>query len=263
MKPYLLMIVVWVCVTASVTSDDEVTPECASETKNLMAQEFKPSDATYQEPDVPIQKATFSMGCFWGVESVFGALPGVIRVKAGYTGGTKENPTYRSLGDHTETVEIEFDPERISYGRLLKTFWVNHDPTEINTVQYMSAIFYHDDNQKKLAEESKADQEKDLGKKTLTRISPASVFYDAEDYHQKYFLRQHTNFVKSLGLTNRDFLISWRATKLLGYITGNGDVEHLEQEKEALGLRDDHMSYLLAAQNSQTEGSCSAKKDEL
>ncbi|XP_038060621.1 peptide methionine sulfoxide reductase MsrA-like [Patiria miniata] len=257
-----LILVAVFCVT---TADEyEDTPVCTGETKRLMEQRFRPSHLSYQEPDVPTLKATFSMGCFWGVESVFGALPGVIRVKVGYTGGIKENPTYESLDDHTESVEIEFDPERITYASLLETFWANHNPSDLKPVQYMSAIFYHDYIQMKSAEDSKLNQRRVLGEDTLTKIKRAKVFYDAEDYHQKYFLRQHANFVQSLGLTDQDFLSSWRATKLLGYITGNGDEQNLKQEKDALGLTDDHMSYLAAARKSGKEGRCSAaKKDEL
>ncbi len=144
-----------------------------------------------------MQKATFGAGCFWGVESLFRALPGVTDVVVGYTGGKRENPTYEQVctgvTGHAEAVEVTFDESRVSYQELLKVFWANHNPTTLNQQgpdrgsQYRSVIFYHDEEQKKLAEESLHEVQNDWQQPIVTEITPASVFYRAEEYHQRYF----------------------------------------------------------------------------
>lgn len=146
-----------------------------------------------------LQKAIFGAGCFWGVESLFRKVPGVTDVMVGYTGGELENPTYedvcRSETGHAEAVEVTYDPEKVSYERLLEVFWNNHNPTTPNQQgpdrgsQYRSVIFYHNNEQKKLAENSKESLEKS-GKwrnPIVTEITPAQTFYKAEEYHQRYF----------------------------------------------------------------------------
>lgn len=144
------------------------------------------------------KKATFAAGCFWGVESLFRSVPGVTDVVVGYTGGHTENPTYEEVCSdttgHAEAVEVAFDPEKVSYDTLLYTFWQNHNPTTINEQgpdrgsQYRSVIFYHDEEQKKLAEESKKalDESGKWPKPVVTEIVPAGAFYRAEEYHQRY-----------------------------------------------------------------------------
>lgn len=146
-----------------------------------------------------LKKATFAAGCFWGVESVFRRVPGVADAVSGYTGGTMEQPTYEDVctdtTGHAEAVEVTYDPEKTSYERLLEVFWNNHDPTtpdrqgdDIGT-QYRSAIFYHDDEQKRLAEDSKQALERsgEWEGPIVTQIVPAGAFYRAEEYHQRYF----------------------------------------------------------------------------
>lgn len=146
-----------------------------------------------------LKKATFAAGCFWGVESVFRRVPGVADAIVGYTGGAMEHPTYEDVctgtTGHAEAVEAAYDPQIVSYERLLEVFWNNHDPTmpdrqgdDIGT-QYRSAIFYHDDEQQRSAEHSKQALERS-GKwedPIVTRIMPAQAFYKAEEYHQRYF----------------------------------------------------------------------------
>jgi len=147
------------------------------------------------------QTATFAAGCFWGVESAFRSLlgKGVVSTRVGYTGGQTENPTYEQVCSHTtghaEAVEVTFDPTKVTYTELLKLFWSIHDPTTPNRQgpdigsQYRSAIFYHGEDQRKLAEESMAKLAAS-GKtrsKIVTQIVPATTFYPAEDYHQQYF----------------------------------------------------------------------------
>ena len=143
--------------------------------------------------------ATFASGCFWCVEAVFQELKGVLSVTSGYTGGKIKNPTYREvcsgLTGHAEACQIIFDPAVISYDELLEAFWASHDPTTLNRqgadqgTQYRSAIFYHNEHQKQLAEAYKAklNSEKAFDKPIVTEISPAVIFYKAEDYHQNYF----------------------------------------------------------------------------
>jgi len=132
-------------------------------------------------------KAWFSMGCFWGPDELFSNIIGVISTRVGYAGGTKENPTYHSLGDHTETIEITYNPDKITYETLLKYFWENHDPINKQKTQYQSIIFYHNSHQKLLAESSKQMEQKQYSTPILTEIRPAETFYEAEEYHQKYF----------------------------------------------------------------------------
>lgn len=138
-----------------------------------------------------IQKATLALGCFWHPDDFFSKVPGVSHTTAGYSGGQKINPTYHDLGDHTESVEISFDPEKISYTELLKHFWQEHNPTLPHKTQYKSIIFYHDAEQKKLAEQTLQSKEQELGKKIATEIRPAQTFYRAEDYHQKYYRKNN------------------------------------------------------------------------
>ena len=143
--------------------------------------------------------ATLAAGCFWCVEAVFQELKGVLSVTSGYTGGKIKNPTYREvcsgLTGHAEACQIKFDPAVITYDELLEAFWSSHDPTTLNRqgadqgTQYRSAIFYHNEDQKKLAESYKAklNAENAFDKPIVTEISQASVFYKAEDYHQNYY----------------------------------------------------------------------------
>lgn len=146
--------------------------------------------------------ATFGAGCFWGVEESFRALDGVLDVTVGYSGGTVENPTYEQVctdrTGHAEVVRVEFDPARISYEKLLETFWSCHDPTQRNRQgpdvgrQYRSVIFYHNDDQRQTAEASRAALEAGgrYSRPIATEILPAQPFYKAEEYHQQY-LRKH------------------------------------------------------------------------
>jgi methionine-S-sulfoxide reductase len=145
------------------------------------------------------EKAVFAGGCFWCMQHPFDELKGVVSTTVGYTGGHKENPSYEEVcsGEtgHTEAIEIQFDPTQITYAKLLDVLWRNIDPTTSNRQfadvgsQYRAAIFYHDEEQKQLAESSK--EEMDCSgihdKPIVTEIVPASVFYKAEEYHQKYY----------------------------------------------------------------------------
>ncbi len=147
----------------------------------------------------PLAKATFAGGCFWCMEEVFEAVDGVVSVISGYTGGRQAHPTYEEVSaggtGHAEAVEILFDPARVSYEKLLQVFWRNIDPTTPDRQfcdaghQYRSAIFYHDEMQRRLAEASKLaiERTKPFKEPIVTEIVPASPFYPAEDYHQDFY----------------------------------------------------------------------------
>jgi peptide-methionine (S)-S-oxide reductase len=142
--------------------------------------------------------ATFGAGCFWGVETTFRNVKGVKDVTVGYLGGTMPNPTYKDVctgrTGHAEVVEVVYDPAEVSYEKLLDVFWENHNPTTLNRqgpdvgTQYRSAIFYHNEDQKRIAEESKARLAASgrFPRPIVTEITPATTFYKAEDYHQRY-----------------------------------------------------------------------------
>lgn len=142
--------------------------------------------------------ATFGAGCFWGVEVTFRNVPGVKDAVVGYLGGTLPNPTYKDVctgrTGHAEVVQVTYDPSEVSYDKLLDVFWENHNPTTLNRqgpdvgTQYRSAVFYHTPEQKRAAEESKALLEASarFRRPIVTEITPASTFYLAEDYHQRY-----------------------------------------------------------------------------
>lgn len=143
--------------------------------------------------------ATFGSGCFWCTEAIFQNLKGVQKVESGYSGGKVKNPTYKEvcsgLTGHAEVVQVTYDPAVISFDELLEIFWQTHDPTTLNRqgadvgTQYRSAIFYHNENQKNLAEEykKKLDASGAFNDPIVTEITPYTVFYKAEDYHQNYY----------------------------------------------------------------------------
>jgi peptide-methionine (S)-S-oxide reductase len=147
-----------------------------------------------------VEKATFGAGCFWGVESAFRELPGVLDVSVGYSGGTRPEPTYEDVCSgatgHAEVVDVEFDPERVSYDELLGRFWEIHDPTTPNRqgpdvgTQYRSAIFFHSPEQEAAAMHSRDEAQARIRRPIVTEIKPASEFWRAEDYHQRYFEKQ-------------------------------------------------------------------------
>ncbi len=156
------------------------------------------------------KKAIFAAGCFWGVESNFRKIKGVINTRVGYTGGKFENPSYKSVCSHktghAEAIEISFDPSVVSYDELLNVFWSIHDPTTLNRQgpdvgsQYRSAIFYFNEDQREKAERSKAklDASKRFKNPIVTQIVPASKFWQAEDYHQQYNEKRRNRFIVQL-----------------------------------------------------------------
>ncbi len=167
------------------------------------AEEGSDSKSTAADPtapaDVKLQQATFGGGCFWCIEAVYQELQGVYKVTSGYSGGRKENPTYKEISTgltgHAEVIQIDFDPQQISFAVLLEVFWKTHDPTTLNRqgadvgTQYRSVVFYQNDEQKNLAEEykKKLNAAGAFSDPIVTKISPLEKFYPAEDYHQNYY----------------------------------------------------------------------------
>ena len=148
-----------------------------------------------------LAKATFAGGCFWCTEAVYAEIKGVKSVTSGYIGGQVPNPTYKDvctgLTGHAEAIEIEYDPQVVSFEKLLEVFFATHDPTTLNRqgadvgTQYRSGVFYHDDEQKRIAEQviAKLDAAKVFPGKIVTEVTKASTFYPAEGYHQDYFAK--------------------------------------------------------------------------
>ena len=152
------------------------------------------------------EKATFAAGCFWCTEEAFEKVPGVISAVSGYTGGTVKGPSYEQVSTgrtgHTEAVEVTFDPDKVSYEKLLDAFWLNHDPTTLDRQfcdsgsQYRPGIYWHSEEQRKQAEASKAKYEKlkTFRQPIVTPIVKASQFFPAEDYHQDYYKKNPVRY---------------------------------------------------------------------
>jgi methionine-S-sulfoxide reductase len=158
----------------------------------------------------------------------------------GYAGGAKENPTYHNLGDHTETLQVDYDPSKISYAQLLELFWEEHDPTSRSwSPQYKAVVFAHDEEQQRLAEESRARIAKKLGKTVHTEVLPYGRFYAAEDYHQKYYLRGHRQILRQFQQyypQAADLMNSTAAARVNGYIGGHGTAAAYKADIDRLGL---------------------------
>jgi peptide-methionine (S)-S-oxide reductase len=160
--------------------------------------------AAPQPQKAGLAKATFAGGCFWCMEPPFDKLDGVVSTTSGYTGGTKKNPTYEEVSSggtgHAESVEVLYDPAKVSYAKLLEVYWHNIDPLAANRQfcdageQYRTAIFYHDAEQKRLAEQTRAEVQKKLGKTVQTQIVTASAFWPAEEYHQDYYRKNPVRY---------------------------------------------------------------------
>jgi len=165
-----------------------------------------PVAAPAQAPAPPAKSvvATFAGGCFWCVEADFDKVDGVISTTSGYTGGSVANPTYQQVSaggtGHTEAVKVAYDPAKVSYEKLLDVFWHNHDPLAKNAQfcdhgeQYRAGIFYHDEDQRRLAEASRQAVQKRFKEPVQTEISPAGAFYVAEDYHQDFYQKNPVRY---------------------------------------------------------------------
>lgn len=160
-------------------------------------------EAKNQEATLDLQTATFGMGCFWSPDARFGALPGVIRTRTGFAGGTTASPSYRNMGDHTETVQVDFDPSILSFENILRVFWAHHtstNRTDYGERQYLSLLFYHDEQQKQAIERVKQELEDERNERIETEIGPFTAFTQAEERHQKYYLKRFKRAAEELSV---------------------------------------------------------------
>ncbi|XP_055627321.1 peptide methionine sulfoxide reductase-like [Toxorhynchites rutilus septentrionalis] len=197
--------------------------------------------------DVPFEKATFGMGCYWACDSLFGATKGVLRTRVGYAGGTTGAPVNKNIGNHVEVIEIDYDPTQITYAVLLELFWKNHEYRVSARLkrEYMTMIMYHNAEQRRLAEASMLDQQsKEKDDAVATEIVPVGIFYPAENHNQKYRLLGHVDLAKDLNLTPELLQTSHVAARLNGYLVGVGGMEQFESESEQLGLSDEQIQYV-------------------
>lgn len=195
-----------------------------------------------------IETLTCAMGCFWGPDCRFGAMDGVVRTRVGYAGGSTPDPTYQNIGDHIETIQIDFDPKKISYEKIVKVFWDSHKPTRmVWKRQYASALFFHDKYQEGVARETRDRICSSLGEKVHTEIIAFTKFYLAEMYHQKYHLQGYEGLMteyRDVYPEMADIVNSTSAARVNGYIGGYGDISKFKKEFSALGLSEDKENFL-------------------
>lgn len=182
-----------------------------------------------------LETATFGMGCFWSPDARFGSLPGIVRTRTGYAGGTSPSPTYRQMEDHTETIQVEFDPGQIRFEDILREFWRNHYPNRdaYKGRQYISLLFWHSEEQRRLIELVKKEKEQDLNEPVETEIRPFDGFTEAEERHQKYYLKRYPKALEQLaGLYPEQALFthSTFAARLNGFVKGFGSRRQLMDE---------------------------------
>ena len=164
----------------------------------------------------------------------------MVRTRVGYAGGKSASPTYHNIGDHTETVQVDYDPEIISYDQLLQMFWKSHKPTgKSRSPQYMKAVFYHNEQQRQLAMASKTALEKEIDRTVRTEVVPIRSFTMAEDYHQKFTLKGQADLKKEMLQIYplpRNLVNSTAAAHINGYVGGYGTRDQLSKEIDSLGL---------------------------
>ncbi|MGN7359732.1 peptide-methionine (S)-S-oxide reductase MsrA [Paenibacillus sp. SAF-054] len=145
--------------------------------------------------------AVLAMGCFWSPEALFGSMPGVLRTRTGYAGGTLVNPTYRRMGDHSESVELVYEPEILPYEQILRVFWDHHNPVNINGYkgrQYQSLLLYRSSEQKEAIDRVLEERRESGRGEPATEVHPLTTFHPAEEKHQKYYLKRHPDAVAKL-----------------------------------------------------------------
>jgi methionine-S-sulfoxide reductase len=195
--------------------------------------------------------AWFAMGCFWGPDGAFGVIPGVLRTRAGYAGGTGDHPTYYELGGAAETVEVIYDPSLVQYEVLLEVFWKNHSPYGLAySGQYRSVIFVGSEAQRSAAKASLERQAEAAGRRPTTEIVDLEQFTPAEDHHQKFRLQSDALLfgeIRDRFATFDEFVASAVAARVNGYLGGWGDSEDLERLLPSLGLSADGVERLRAA----------------
>jgi methionine-S-sulfoxide reductase len=201
------------------------------------------------------------MGCFWRPDALFGCETGVVQTQVGYTGGTTTNPTYWSLADHIETVQVEYDTSKTDYQQLLRLFFSSHNPMKPPWKrQYMSAVIVHNSEQEEQAAQAKEQLQVQTGQQVYTAIYPLRQFYPAEDRHQKYKLQRQPALLQELQSHYPDFsslVRSTAAARINGYLYGFGKVETLLQEIGSFGLSAANQQQLLRKVSSRQSVSCS------
>lgn len=201
------------------------------------------------------ETASFAMGCFWSVDALFGSLPGVIRTRVGYAGGNTPEPTYRQLGDHIETLQLDFDPSVVDYQHLADVFFQHHNPIgEPWKRQYMSAVFYHRPEQQRLAEQTIQREATARGRKIFTAVYPYQHFTLAEDRHQKYKLQRQPLLLAELQKRFSSFpelVHSTIAARVNGHLYGYGKRVELEKILDGFGISQEGRGILLEASKTQ------------
>lgn len=187
-----------------------------------------------------LETATFCLGCFWGPDSEYGAMEGIVRTRVGYSGGILDNPTYHNIGDHIETLQVDFDPEIIQFDDIAGIFWSSHNPAEPYwNRQYAKAIFYHDAQQKEIIERQRDKITESLGKSVNTEIIKFERFCIAENYHQKYHLQNVSSLLrdyKKIFSRFEGFINSTSVARVNGYVRGYGRAEDFDKNVDRLGL---------------------------
>jgi len=180
--------------------------------------------------------ATFAMGSHWGPAARFGAVPGVIRVRVGFTGGVEPDPSYNDPKDHAEALTLHFDPDRVSYQRLLEVFWDYHDWTVENATNYASIIFAHDDQQKAAGNASLTEMTGKTERSIQTKILPYTQFWPSDDEFQHSLLQQQKAIFERLKIPPTMLAHSHLATKVEGYVCGYAKPEMFDDEVTELSL---------------------------
>lgn len=198
-----------------------------------------------------VETATLGMGCFWGPEARFGSMPGVLRTRVGFSGGTAPSPSYRKMGDHTETVEVDFNPNLISYEEILLHFWRNHYPNRDNYKgrQYISLIRFHGPAQEQAVQKVKRQMELEIGEEIETDIAPFTGFTAAEERHQKYYLKRYPKALEQLTPLYPDPQLladSTFAARLNGFVKGFGNREDLKLEITGWNIAPEYQEILIS-----------------
>ena len=208
------------------------------------------------------ETATFALGCFWSPDALFGSMEAVLRTRVGYAGGTTANPTYWKLADHIESIQLDYDPAKTVYRKLLQLFFCSHKPTRAPWKrQYMSAVFFHTPEQEQQAREAKANLEETLGKKVYTEIYPYREFYLAEDRHQKYKLQRQPALMEEfeeMYPAMSDLVNSTAAARVNTYLYGYGNMQNLHLEMDSLGLSPAGQALLLEKAVARDNFRCSS-----
>lgn len=201
-----------------------------------------------QESHECLETATFCLGCFWGPDAEFGSMEGIVRTRVGYAGGKLGNPSYMNIGDHIETLQVDFDPQIIRFDEIAGIFWNSHNPFEPYWKrQYANAIYYHNKEQKEILERQIDSIVISTGKPVKTEIIEFEKFYNAENYHQKYHLqcvnlliREYRNIFGNI----EDFVNSTSAARVNGYVRGYGKVEDFDRNLIILGISEESLMAL-------------------